>query len=146
MENYIVLISFTYPHEAHLVKGMLESNQIFSIIKDEYTVQVNNLYSNAIGGVKLLVAESDYDRSINLLKEAGYILENNDKAEKIELVKVSPNIDVKQCPFCKSENINRNKRSNFFTIILSLAFLQHIPLFSYTHKCFDCYKEWKFIK
>lgn len=75
MDNWIVVISFTYPHEAHMAKGKLESLGIEVLIKDELTAQVNNFYSNAIGGVKLLVKEPDFDTAKQLLVEAGYIKE-----------------------------------------------------------------------
>ncbi len=75
MNDWITIISFTYPHEAHLAKGKLESEGIEVFIKDELTVQMNNFYSNAIGGVKLLVKESDYDNAHRILIESGYILE-----------------------------------------------------------------------
>ena len=75
MNNWITIISFTYPHEAHLAKAKLESEGIDVVIKDELTVQVNNFYSNAIGGVKLLVNVSDYEKAHQLLIGSGYIRE-----------------------------------------------------------------------
>lgn len=57
MNNWETLITFTYPHEAHMAMGFLESEGIRTIIRDEMTVQVQNFYSNAIGGVKLLVQQ-----------------------------------------------------------------------------------------
>ncbi|HEX2936738.1 MAG TPA: DUF2007 domain-containing protein [Bacteroidales bacterium] len=75
MDNWIVVISFIYPHEAHMAKGKLESEGIEVLIRDELTAQVNNFYSNAIGGVKLLVKEPDFDTARQLLVEAGYIKE-----------------------------------------------------------------------
>ena len=58
-----------------MAKGKLESEGIEVIIKDEFTAQVNNFYSNAIGGVKLLVKEADFDNARLLLIESGYIQE-----------------------------------------------------------------------
>ncbi len=75
MNNWITIRSFTYPHEAHMAKAMLESEGIEVFIKDELTAQVNNFYSNAIGGVKLLVKQSDYSQALSILVEAGYISE-----------------------------------------------------------------------
>lgn len=83
MENWITVISFTYPHEAHLVKGKLESEGFEVMIKDELTAQVNNFYSNAIGGVKLLVKESDYDNARQLLIQSGYIIEQSGEPNKL---------------------------------------------------------------
>ena len=83
MNDWITIISFTYPHEAHLAKGKLESEGIEVFIKDELTAQVNNFYSNAIGGVKLLVKESDYNDAYKILIESGYILEKTDSPNKL---------------------------------------------------------------
>lgn len=76
MNNWITVITFTYPHEAHLVKGFLESNGIETQITDELTAQVNNFYSNAIGGVKINVHESDFEIAYRFLVESGYIIES----------------------------------------------------------------------
>lgn len=82
MTNWNIIISFTYPHEAHLAKGRLESEGIEVFIKDELTAQVNNFYSNAIGGVKLLVKDSDYDNAYKILIESGYIIEKGTTPSK----------------------------------------------------------------
>lgn len=50
MDTLTTVLSFTYPHEAHLAKGKLESEGIEVFLKDELTTQVNNFYSHAIGG------------------------------------------------------------------------------------------------
>ncbi|MDD2964262.1 MAG: DUF2007 domain-containing protein [Bacteroidales bacterium] len=147
MENFVTVISFTYPHQAHLAKGFLESNEIETIIQDEFTVQVNNFYSNAIGGVKLLVAESNYDKSILLLKKSGYIQEDGNKEDnKVEILELNENTNTKICPFCKSENINRNKKISIIVIPIYLILGTLLPIFGYTDKCFDCNKEWRYKK
>ena len=73
MENWITVISFTYPQEAYLAKAKLESEGIEVTIKDDLTAQVNNFYSNAIGGVKVQVKETDVEQAMQALLEAGYI-------------------------------------------------------------------------
>ncbi len=50
--------------DAAIVKGMLESHGIESVLQDR-----NNLYVPVFGGVNLLVNESDYDRARRLLDE-----------------------------------------------------------------------------
>ena len=85
MNNWITILTFTYPHEAHLAKAKLESEGIETIIKDELTAQVNNFYSNAIGGVKLLVQENDSERAFQILKESGYIKEQVESENKLLL-------------------------------------------------------------
>lgn len=83
MSNWITIISFTYPHEAHLAKTKLESVGLKVIILDELTAQVNNFYSNAIGGVKLQVTEDDYDKAYKILLETGYIIEQVPTSNKL---------------------------------------------------------------
>lgn len=73
MKDWITILTFTYPHEAHLAKGKLESEGIEVQIADEMTVQVHNFYSNAIGGVKLMVHEADFQRANQILVDSGYI-------------------------------------------------------------------------
>lgn len=85
MHNWITIISFTYPHEAHLVKVKLESENIVVNIKDELTAQVNNFYSNAIGGVKLQVKDSDFENAYKILLEFGYIKDQENKPNKLLL-------------------------------------------------------------
>jgi len=85
VNNWITILSFTYPHEAHLAKTKLESEGFEVMIKDELTVQVDNFYSNAIGGVKLQVSENDYDRALQVLKDSGYIIDAPQNDHKLLL-------------------------------------------------------------
>ena len=63
-----------YPQDAYLAKALLEAEGIEVFLQDELTTQVFNFYSNALGGVKMLVPSSDADKAIALLKEGGYLL------------------------------------------------------------------------
>ena len=55
----VTVATFTKPEEAHLFSMNLESAGIKSFIQDENFVQVDMLLSNAIGGVRVQVAEED---------------------------------------------------------------------------------------
>ncbi len=145
MEDLKTLITFTYPHEAHMAKGYLESNGIETLLKDEMTVSVNNFYSNAIGGVKLLVKDSNYDSGIQLLKESGYILDKYSKKSHVNDVEsMDRKYDVKACPFCKSQNISRNKNVSIWIIPVYAIIGAIFPIFRSTYICFDCDKKWRF--
>jgi hypothetical protein len=85
MNDWITILTFTYPQEAYIVKAKLESEGIKSFIKDELTAQVNNLYSNAIGGVKVQVQEIDLDRAFKILKKLGYFEEPEQPENKLLL-------------------------------------------------------------
>ncbi len=83
MDNWKNIMTFTYPHEAYIVKSKLESEGIPVQVRDELTAQVNNFYSNAIGGVKLLIPETDYDRAIEILVATGQIRKPKASENKI---------------------------------------------------------------
>ncbi|MCG8698926.1 MAG: DUF2007 domain-containing protein [Bacteroidales bacterium] len=72
MTNWVTIIQFTYPHEAHPVKGALEAAGIETFLKDELTVQVDNYLSNAIGGIRLQVPDENVQDAVSILKENGY--------------------------------------------------------------------------
>ena len=142
MLNWRVVISLTFPSQAHMVQGYLESEGIDTMLKDELTTQVNNLYSNALGGVKVLVREEDYENALLILQKGGYI--NPEKEPKIELVYFDNLTNKKQCPFCHSENIGKRKDPDVIMLIISLILNVIFPLFRRTDICFDCGKGWKY--
>jgi len=72
-EKIITIHNFNYANEAMIVRGRLESEGIPCFIQNELISQVAPFYSNAFGGVKLQVNESDVPQALEILKEAGYI-------------------------------------------------------------------------
>src|SRR5689334_13746716 len=87
MESFVTVASFTYPHEAAVLKGRLESEGIECFLRDELTVQVYNFYSNALGGVKLQVHKNDAESVYYILKDLGYndLVEDNSGPTFLEL-------------------------------------------------------------
>jgi hypothetical protein len=81
-DSYITVLTFTYPYELAIVRGRLESEGIECFVQDELTAQVHPFYSNAIGGVKLQVKASDLKQAVEILKETGYIKEEDLQAPK----------------------------------------------------------------
>jgi Putative prokaryotic signal transducing protein len=59
--------AFSKVEEAHLLRASLEGNGIAAFVRDEFTVAANPLYANAIGGVKVEVADEDFDRAREIL-------------------------------------------------------------------------------
>lgn len=142
MQTWKLLISFTYPHEAHMAQNLLDSYGIETQLRDELTVQVNNFYSNAIGGVKLFVGEADFARSLQLLEAEGYI-EPAGTPEKEVGVFAAKVIDKSCCPYCGSKNIGVLKEPNTFSILLLFIINAWFPFFKRTYTCYDCEKRWK---
>jgi Putative prokaryotic signal transducing protein len=74
--RFVQVRAFTHPHDAHLARSALDAAGIPTSIADEHLVATDWLYSNAVGGVKLLVPA---DR----LVEASEILDG--RTERVEL-------------------------------------------------------------
>ena len=68
MEGKLVPVdTFDMPTEAHLAKGLLEANGLTAFLADELTVGVAWHLSNAVGGIKLQVPETDVERATGIL-------------------------------------------------------------------------------
>ena len=61
------LACFSKAEDAHLLRARLEGSGIAAYVRDELMVSVDWLYSNAIGGVKVDVADEDYDRAVEIM-------------------------------------------------------------------------------
>lgn len=57
----LTLCTFDLPHEAHLLKGFLESCEIPTFLQDEHIVGLNWFQSNVFGGIKLQVRKCDFE-------------------------------------------------------------------------------------
>ncbi len=142
MENWKIILIFTLPHEAHIARSYIESEGIDTMIQDELTAQLN-VYSNAIGGVKLLVRESDFEHGIAILKKGGYINVDADETN-IEYVTEDRSTDIRFCPFCKSKNIGKKKNPDPLTGLIYSFLAIFSPIFKKAYICLDCKKEWKY--
>jgi len=113
--------------QAHLAKGKLEAEGVFSILLDEYLVGIDWVYSQAIGGVKLQVRDSDVKRAHNILKE-----DCSDILRKKNL-----DMPAEVCPKCGSCNISV-QRYSLWSLIPSLFFLCPIFFRRKNWRCTDC--------
>ena len=133
MNKLITIATYTYPHEMAIMRSKLEANGIECSAKDEFTVQVHNFYSNAIGGVKLQVKETDAERALAILKE------NNDLAADYSDAKV-------KCPNCDSGNIDGIGINDKISLMAFLILGFPIPIFSNKCRCYNCHTEFKLAK
>ena len=53
------IATFSKPEEAHLFRTRLEAAGIPAFVQDEHIIQMDWLYSNAIGGVRVQVSDQD---------------------------------------------------------------------------------------
>ncbi len=63
------IASFTKADEAEMLRSFLEGSGIEATIRDDYTVTADWGLSNAVGGVKVDVADEDAERALALLRE-----------------------------------------------------------------------------
>ena len=68
-EDYTILAVFEYSTEAQLVKSKLDSEGIKTMLMDEKTIDTDPMISQAIGGVKLLVHNSDLEKASEIYNE-----------------------------------------------------------------------------
>ena len=66
--KFIQLRSFDNYIEAHIVMGSLQEENINCWLKDEYSVTIDPMLSNAIGGIKLMVTEAQAERAMATLQ------------------------------------------------------------------------------
>ena len=120
----VTLKTFDQYFSANILRSKLESEGILCLLKDENTVTIDPLLSNAIGGIKLQVPEADWLRARSLL--ASY----DDEARK-----------SLTCPKCKSYHINLvNKQSpkNILTALLTWSFASYALAPEQIYQCQVC--------
>lgn len=64
--NYTILAVFEYSTEAQLMVSKLGSENIRTMLMDEKTIDSDPLISQAIGGVKLLVHDDDFENAVTI--------------------------------------------------------------------------------
>ena len=72
-DNFVTVITFVYPHEVGIPSSLLESEGIECFVRDDLTLNIVPFYSNAIGGIRLQVKESDAQRATDILIEGGFL-------------------------------------------------------------------------
>ena len=71
--DLVTIKTFSYPYEMAVVRSLLESEGIPTLVMNEVISQLNPFYSNAGGGVKLQVDRRDAPRALQIMLEKGFI-------------------------------------------------------------------------
>jgi len=77
MGTLVTIKTFTYSHEAVIIRSRLEADGIRCFVQDELTTQIHPFMSSAIGGVKLQVRDEDAEEAIAMLKESGDLTDSD---------------------------------------------------------------------
>lgn len=75
--NLITIKTFNFAHESAIIRSRLEAEGIYCFVQDELTALVHPFHSQAIGGIKLQVREEDLEEAVRILKETGYLQEED---------------------------------------------------------------------
>ena len=108
--------------------GLLTENEIKCQLKDEHIVTMDPLLNPAVGGIKLLVEEKDYDRALSIIKEAEY-----------NYIKDIP------CPNCKSLSLSVEEKTNnptdFWGRLKNQVLFGQPSTYSKKYRCTSCSKS-----
>ncbi len=67
--KWVTLTNFTYPHEYMMLVSFLESNGITVFSRNETLVSVDPFLSNAVGGIDLMVPDTQLEEAKKLYDE-----------------------------------------------------------------------------
>ena len=67
MKDFILLATFTFPHECAVLKLLLDQEGIQYVFENETMIGVFPFYSNALGGINLKVHKEDFQKAKELL-------------------------------------------------------------------------------
>lgn len=137
MDELVTIQTFLYSHEATIVRGVLEREGVLCFLKDEFTIQANPFYSNALGGVKLQVHKEEETIARKILDEYGYGENANEKGETIIIS--NPLGEINVCPSCGDTDISLVKKPSGILFGISvLLFGFPLPYFTTQYHCYEC--------
>lgn len=91
-----VIAAFTNVHDALLAQNILDGAGIDSVLDDEHIVSMQWTLSNAVGGVKVLVAAVRLEEAWQVLANEG-LVNPEDIDQMLEGVPALPGDDCKAC-------------------------------------------------
>lgn len=97
--------TFWKPEEAHLLRLRLSEAGIPAFLQDEHITQMHPWRAAAIGGVRVQVPESDFDRAQRIISESpredvGGLLTEDPDAMQCCSCRASMAPDQVRCPSC----------------------------------------------
>ena len=124
MNDLVVLQAFDNFFNANIQLTRLRSAGIECYLKDEYTVTIDPLLSNAIGGIKLMVRKSELQNVRRVLREM------NSESDSQLL-----------CPQCGSQKfilVPKRSAKNLAAAIATWLFSAYAVSAENVYQCSDC--------
>lgn len=78
--NFVLLQSFSYLPDAHILKGALAAEGIESVLLGENAIDLIPVNNTLLGGIRLMVHHDDYEKAKQIM-EAGESSEETDEEE-----------------------------------------------------------------
>jgi Putative prokaryotic signal transducing protein len=129
----VVVRQFLDVPSALLAKSMLDSAEIDCFLADANIVRMDWFYSNAIGGVKLLVREDDAESATQLLDQA--------PVDEFDVPDVG-HFEQPRCPKCSSAEVSYQglqRNYAYGTVAIGLPF----PVSHLAWHCAACNHAWE---
>jgi Putative prokaryotic signal transducing protein len=82
--DLVLIARFFTPVEAHMLQSRLQADGVLAVVVDAQLVGVNPLFTLALGGVRVLVPESDYERAreiVSAIERGDYALDDQKASE-----------------------------------------------------------------
>ncbi len=67
MKDFVIVKTYTYPHEYAVLKLLLDQEEISYFFENETMIGVFPFYSNALGGINLKVHQKDKIRVLKII-------------------------------------------------------------------------------
>jgi hypothetical protein len=125
--NFVVIRTFQNYFNAHITMTRLRSEGIDCYLRDEFTVTVDPVLSNAVGGIKLIVNN-------NQLEEANKLLQQFDEEYRQSAV----------CPRCGNRTIElvpKQTTANLATAVLTWLLGSYAISPKNIYQCSSCNYE-----
>jgi predicted RNA-binding Zn-ribbon protein involved in translation (DUF1610 family) len=122
--EFVTIRTFQNYFTAHILLGRFRDSGIECFLKDEFTVTVDPILSNAVGGIKLIVKKEDEE-------EANLLLQQFDESYRQSAV----------CPKCGSQTIElvpKKTTANIATAILTWLFGSYAISVKNVYQCSSC--------
>ena len=120
---------------AHVALSRLESEGIPCFLADEHIVNAQWLYSDAVGGVKLRVLDSDAEIARKLLAGDEVSVPESEREPEA----ATPDL---VCPYCGGGHVSQRNWTRIFAA-LSLLLGIPLPFFCRRFRCGDCGQVWR---
>ena len=128
--QFVILKSFQNYIDAHIMLGRLQEEGIKAWLKNENTTTIMPIWTNAIGGIQLMVPKTQFEKATALLQQI-----EKERKEKIA------------CPQCHSRDVEyintMRKPANWFSAAASFLLGDYAVMPAQRYHCFHCGKEWK---